>query len=110
MFQPERSQKAEDAVKQVLYELGFLNKKGDTERNKERRWKMNINEAELILKDFMNDIKTLQRKESDYRQIISDLQRTLYNLVDGLKEEIKKTENQIEESLQRASDMSPYEK
>lgn len=60
MFQPERSKTKEDAVKQVLYELGFLNKKGDREKDMDRRWRVNVNEATLIIKDALKNIRKIE--------------------------------------------------
>lgn len=50
-------------LEQTLYELGFLDRYGNIEKNKERRWNLNINEAELILKDFMKTKQKMFRAE-----------------------------------------------
>jgi hypothetical protein len=62
-----------DPLKTALYELGFLNKKGEVERNKERRWNTNINEAELILKDLMNTADHEPKVEYEFLEKVQGL-------------------------------------
>lgn len=50
----------EEKVAQVLYELGFLDRKGNREKDMDRRWRVNINEAELIIKDALKNIRKIE--------------------------------------------------
>jgi hypothetical protein len=47
-------------VNEVLYELGFLDKNGNPEKDKDRRWKVGLNQAELIIKDALRDVRRIE--------------------------------------------------
>ena len=90
-----------DPLKRALYELGFLNKKGDVERNKERRWNQNINEAELILKDFMKDIADLVIEDIKKRKKMG---KAKY----GVPLRAHNGRNALQDAYEEAQDLSLY--
>ena len=47
-------------VNEVLYELGFLDKNGNPARDKDRRWHVGLNQAELIIKDALRDVRRIE--------------------------------------------------
>ena len=47
-------------VNEVLYELGFLDKNGNPARDKDRRWRVGLNQAELIIKDALRDVRRIE--------------------------------------------------
>lgn len=51
----------DSTLNRTLYELGFLDKKGNPEKDKDKRWRVNVNEAELIIKDLMNKLEAKER-------------------------------------------------
>lgn len=53
----------DSTLNRTLYELGFLDKKGNPERDKDRRWKVGLNQAELIIKDSMKNNMTEEQIE-----------------------------------------------
>lgn len=88
-------------LEQTLYELGFLDRYGNMERNKERRWNININEAELILKDFMKDIAD---------QVIEDIKK---RKVQGKKKygvplRANNGRDALQDAYEEAQDLSLY--
>ena len=47
-------------TKTILYELGFLDKNGNPARDKDRRWHVGLNQAELIIKTALKEVKNIE--------------------------------------------------
>jgi hypothetical protein len=57
-------------TKTILYELGFLDKNGNPARDKDKRWKVGLNQAELI-------IKTAMKNNNDYDEDVADCEKAV---------------------------------